>query len=217
MSKTYQKEALWIYLALVIVIVAGLTCSSKSDVTESKLNPDQKFPIQEGWHSRLILTQLGRTQAIVQYGHMAQYEDQEAIELDEGVEVDFFDREGNHTSHLTSARGQYIQKIQNVTAEGQVVAVSDSGVTLQTEILTWNNQTGKITSPARVQVTTEQGDTLWGVGFESRADLSHWTILEPWGVSERHIDFESLDSTWAKDREKPAQPPDTTIVGRDSL
>jgi hypothetical protein len=34
-------------------------------------------------------------------------------------------------------------------------------------------------------VTTERDDTLYGVGFESSVDLTHWKIIKPWGVAAR--------------------------------
>ena len=33
-----------------------------------------------------------------------------------------------------------------------------------------------------VMITTEENDTLYGVGFESDSDLKNWKILKPSGV-----------------------------------
>ena len=38
-----------------------------------------------------------------------------------------------------------------------------------------------------VEFTTKEKDTLYGVGFESDMDLSHWKILKPSGVTNRII------------------------------
>ena len=38
-----------------------------------------------------------------------------------------------------------------------------------------------------VQFTTLQNDTLYGIGFESDMDLTHWKIIQPTGVTGRVI------------------------------
>ena len=185
-----------------LAVLSFIMCASH-DQEEVANVTTESFPTQEGWNSKLYITKMGRTQAIVQYGHMAQYENQEEIQLDEGVEVDFYDRNGNHTSHLMSDRGTYHEQTQNVKAEGRVIAVSDSGVTLRTTSLAWDNLQGKIHSDTLVQVTTQESDTLWGKGFESEADLSHWVIRKPWGVSDKRIELASLDSAFTRKKEQP--------------
>lgn len=197
-----------IFLSLLTSL--SLILCSTHDQEEVANVTTKSFPIQEGWNSKLYITKMGRTQAIVQYGHMAQYENQEEIQLDEGVEVDFYNQDGQHTSHLTSNRGTYHEQTQNVKAQGRVIAISDSGVTLRTSSLAWDNQMGKIQSDTLVQVTTQEGDTLWGKGFQSEADLSHWVIRKPWGVSDKRIELASLDSAFTRKKEQPVSVSDST-------
>jgi len=68
-----------------------------------------------------------------------------------------------------------------------VVVISDSGETLHTEKLLWNNKLQKILSEVEVMITTGT-DTLYGVGFESDAALNSWTIKEPKGKTTRLVD-----------------------------
>jgi hypothetical protein len=37
-----------------------------------------------------------------------------------------------------------------------------------------------------IMLTTEQKDTLYGIGFESDSDLKNWKILKPSGVTNRN-------------------------------
>lgn len=161
--------------------------------TETVLEEKEDLPSQEGWDSRLIITQDGRKQAVVNYGHMTKYKTRRITYFDEGVEVDFYNRYGEHTSHLTSNAGEYHENTENVTGIGNVVVVSDSGTTLHTERLYWHQRREKIYSDTLVMVTTTTNDTLYGIGFESEPDLSQWIIKEPWGVSERRVAVEEID------------------------
>ena len=68
-------------------------------------------------------------------------------------------------------------------AIGNVRVYSDSGVTLFTDSLLWNNKNEKIFSNDSIMLTTNYNDTLYGIGFESNVDLTHWKIKKPWGVS----------------------------------
>ncbi len=70
------------------------------------------------------------------------------------------------------------------------MVVSDSGETLFTEELLWNNKLQKIISEVDVMITTET-DTLYGIGFESDAGLSSWTIKKPKGKTTRFMGKEN--------------------------
>jgi LPS export ABC transporter protein LptC len=157
-----------------------------------------KFPTQEGWNSELYISKAGRPQAIVHYGHMTKYETPKVVYFDEGVEVDFYDEAGNHTSNLTSERGEYYEKTEDVVGIGNVVVVSDSGVTLMTEVIKWDNSRGKIFSDTMVTIITEEQDTLYGKGLESDPNLGHWVILKPWGISQRRIKIENIEESFQK-------------------
>lgn len=103
------------------------------------------------------------------------------------VEANFFDDEGNHTSLMQSDSALFNEGANNFEAYSNVVVISDSGLTLQTENLFWDNRYKIITSKDSVLFTTEDKDTLQGIGFESDMDLSNWKILKPTGVTGRVI------------------------------
>jgi len=71
---------------------------------------------------------------------------------------------------------------------GNVVVVSDSGVTLYTDTLDWNSELELIYTDNPVMITTEHSDTLYGTGFESDAGLDHWKVIKPTGVTDRGQD-----------------------------
>ena len=70
----------------------------------------------------------------------------------------------------------------NLKANGNVYVVSDSGYTLLTSEILWDNRYKMIVAEDSVMFTTTEGDTLYGVGFESDMDLTKWKIKKPRGT-----------------------------------
>ncbi|MFH1940838.1 MAG: LPS export ABC transporter periplasmic protein LptC [bacterium] len=183
-------------LCLLLMVIEG--CHREKPEIISTDENQVEYPSQEGWDSEMFLTKAGLLQAVVRYGHMRKYDKRKVVLFDEGVEVDFYDDNGKHRSHLTSEQGEYHEGTENVIGMGNVVVVSDSGVTLHTEVLRWDNHRGKILSDTTIMLTTLDQDTLYGVGFESEPDLSRRVIRKPLWVSQRRVDIEELDSSFSK-------------------
>ncbi len=188
------------FLIIILLCTFWFTfcCEREKQDTVFTENNHNEYPSQEGWQSELIFSRAGRRQAVVRYGHMMKYDQRKVILFDEGVEVDFYDDEGDHTSHLISERGEYREDTEDIIGMGNVVVESDSGVTLKTEVLRWDNRLEKIISDTLVMVTTQDQDTLYGIGFESNADLTRRIFYKPWGASDKRVDIDELESSFTK-------------------
>jgi len=158
--------------------------SSNSNKVDTKILPDQ-----EGWNSTIIATTNGQVTASIKYGYMKKYNKKKIVFFEEGVIVDFFNNEGEHTSKLTSEKGKLDENTNNVEAYENVVLVSDSGYTLKTEKLWWDNVVEKVISDQFVTITTIDKDTLYGVGFESDRTLVNWKINEVRGKTDKKFDL----------------------------
>ncbi len=79
-----------------------------------------------------------------------------------------------------------------------MTVVSDTGITLRTPFMRWDPRIEKIVSDSSVMVTTRKLDTLYGVGFESVSDLSYWVIKHPSGITDKHVDFDKMESEFSK-------------------
>ena len=141
------------------------------------------MPDQESWGVNIILTDQGIIRAKVSSGHLEKYNEKEYIILDKNVVVDFFDLQENHTSTLFSDKSEINEKSNDMLAIGNVIAKSDSGITLFTERLQWIAEDEKLFTKDSIMITTLDKDTLFGKGFESNADLENWRILYPSGVT----------------------------------
>ena len=102
--------------------------------------------------------------------------------MDQNVDADFYNNQEIYTSNLKSDIAEIDEAKDFLIAMGNVIVVSDSGVTLFTDTLSWNNVDEKIFTDDSVIFITEQSDTLYGVGFKSDLELNNWEILKPTGV-----------------------------------
>ncbi|MEE4311760.1 MAG: LPS export ABC transporter periplasmic protein LptC [candidate division KSB1 bacterium] len=173
--------------ALYFIIVLMMFSCGGNDEAPVKNTGKNLFPDQEGWNSTLKATTNGITTAIIEYGHMERFNKKKIVNFSDGVSVDFFDENGLHTSKLTSKKGRLDEKNNVVEAFENVVVVSDSGITLQTEKIWWNNNIRKVISDRFVTITTAENDTLYGVGFESDETLTNWILNEPRGKTDRGV------------------------------
>ncbi len=142
----------------------------------------QGRPDAESWDAVITLTNKGAKRGVIRSGHLEKYNDNEFILLDQNVDADFFNEEEVFTTNLKSLIAEIDEEEDFLVAIGNVVVVTDSGVTLLTDTLSWDNQEEKVFTSDSVIFITEKKDTLYGIGFESDIELNNWKILQPTGV-----------------------------------
>ena len=140
------------------------------------------LPDAESWNATITLTNKGSKRAIIKSGHLQKYQQRQYILLDQKVDADFFNEDEIYTSNLKSEIAEIDESKDFLIAMGNVIVVSDSGVTLFTDTLSWDNVEEKIFTDDRVIFITEQNDTLYGIGFKSDVELNNWEIMQPTGV-----------------------------------
>ncbi len=168
-------------------IILAVLFSSCTKQSAENMNSREGLPDQESWGVNIILTDQGIMRAKIESGHLEKYNEKEFILLNNNVKVDFFDANENHTSVLTSQEAEVDQKSNDMKAFGNVVVVSDSGITLYSEKLSWESKDEKLQTKEEIMITTLDNDTLYGIGFESDSDLKNWQIIEPSGVTGRNL------------------------------
>ncbi len=168
-------------------IILAVLFSSCTKQSLENMNSREGLPDQESWGVNIILTDQGIMRAKVESGHLEKYNEKEFILLNNNVKVDFYDANENHTSVLTSHEAEVDQKSNDMKAFGNVVVVSDSGITLYSETLSWKSKDEKLQTKEEIMITTIDNDTLYGIGFESDSDLKNWQIIEPSGVTGRKL------------------------------
>lgn len=166
------------------LLLAG--CEPVSETTEQPESKLERIPTQESWNTTVRINSVGKETVQARAAYSAQYTDPQEILFVGEVQLDFFDQEGGHSSTLSADTGRIDEQSHLFTANGNVHVVSDSGMTLATSELHWNENKELIFTDKRIVFTSET-DTLYGIGFESEANLENWTITQPTGVTYREV------------------------------
>lgn len=169
-------------MGLVILILLLLcACTQETNTTDATRRTVEELPDQESWSFNTKLSKDGIKSSEVSSGYMANFISRKVYELSDTVIADFYDEFGNHTSRLT-ADSATINESEDIimVARSNVVVVSDSGISLYTDKLSWDNKKEKIYTDKFVTFI-DKTDTLYGRGFESDLSLKNATIFETTG------------------------------------
>ena len=142
--------------------------------------PNSEIPSQESWNSTITFSDSARIKAVLWSGHIARFTTQRFTLLSDSIRVDFYDQDERHSSLLTAKRGRVNDATQDFAAYGNVVVVSDSGTTLKTDSLFWNNANRKITTQAFVDIVSPT-EHIMGQGMESDQGLKNYKIFRVTG------------------------------------
>lgn len=156
------------------MLLASQVAGCHKDTPSTPSGEEVRIPDQEARDFTLTESSEGRKSWTLWSSYAAMYNDRNLVDA-RTVRIDFFDREGKKNSTLTADQGIVFQRTNDLEARGKVRVTTESGVTLETDSLRWQNARGKIVSDAFVRVT-RNGDVVTGYGFESDATLEHFHL-----------------------------------------
>jgi len=131
---------------------------------------EEVFPEQELFGAKISFYSEERLATLIEAGRVLQYEKQNLIILDSGIVADFFDEFGNKRTRIWADSGTASEASRNLNAYGNVIAVSDSGERLETDVLKYDNAQGLIYADGPVKISTPT-DTIYGIGFRADKNL----------------------------------------------
>ena len=162
------------------LLLASSGCEERIKPSVLSEMKDRELPSHESWNSTITFSDSGKIKAVLRVGHLEKYEERQTTILDGGLQVDFFDADGHHTSVLTAVGGTVDDRTHDLVAVGNVVVVSDSGTTLRTELLHWKNSTRRVHSDEFVKITSPR-EEIQGHGLDSDEDLKNYKIFRVTG------------------------------------
>ncbi len=172
---------------LTVFGLALLMACGKSSIMKQRGASREMFPDQESWESTIIISRGNRLVARAESRRMIKNQNRQVAHLLGDVNVDFYNEEGQHVSLLLADSAEFHLETHKLSANGNVIIHSDSGLVLLTERLDWNDQYDMLYTNDSVVFASNESDTLYGIGFESDVDLTHWKIFHPRGVTEREF------------------------------
>ena len=158
----------------------GFSCHSIEKQESNKSSVDMVE--NEIWNPIIILTREEKKIIKAKSEKLYKQKDESALLVGK-VKIDFFNDLGEHISILYADSARINEHSNNLDANGNVYVVADSGYTLSTSKIVWDNSYKMIVAKDSVMFTTSDGDTLYGVGFESDSDLEEWRIFKPFGIA----------------------------------
>ncbi len=167
---------------IAILLIAALAVYGCEEKVKPSVDPAaaKELPSQESWNSTVVFSDSAHLKAVLWSGHISSYTSRQVTELSDSVHVDFFNDQEQHTSLLTARRGIVHDATRDLEAYERVVVVSDSGTTLRTERLFWNNATQRIYTDAFVDIQSPT-EHIMGHGMESDQSLKNYRIFKVTG------------------------------------
>ncbi len=169
-------------LCFTILLASCNTNYAKQNVAKNEKGDTLLFT-QEGKNVDITYTDSGKLKAKFFAPTLIGFkqENNEIVKMPNGISGVFFNAEGQKESTLTAEKGISYQtkKITEVTQN--VVVTNTKGERLNTEKLTWDQNTQKIYTDKFVKITTAK-EILTGEGMTADQDFNRWTILKPRGV-----------------------------------
>ncbi len=163
-------------LAIAVLALHTAACHNDLDkvaAVEVELNSPDRITTQ----AEYLYSDSGRVTHRLRAGRIAQWSGMEGqrTEMSEGVELVFFDQEGEQRSKLTARRGLILPKENRMEVSEQVVFVNHKGERLETEQLTWYQDSARVRTEKAVRV--QRGpDVIHGMGLDAAEDFSSYVI-----------------------------------------
>jgi LPS export ABC transporter protein LptC len=97
--------------------------------------------------------------------------------LPKGLFVVFYNEEGQQATTLKGNYGVRYETSQRMEIKYNVEVINEKGEKLNTELLLWDEQNKKITTPVQVTITTAKQKII-GKGMEANQDFSRYELKE---------------------------------------
>lgn len=195
----------------IAVLLAGTAilfyaCENNIEEIKAFASPEN-LPVLEAENFETLSTDSGEVRFFMKAPKLLKYENDgnAYVEFPKGVKLVKYDENGNVISSITADYARQYEKEKKWEAKNNVVATNAKGDTLKTELLNWEEKTGKIYSDEYVKIIRPD-QIITGIGFESNQNLENWKIRNPKGTIyvnvEANKDSTNTNSTNAPTPEK---------------
>jgi LPS export ABC transporter protein LptC len=162
---------------------AGMLLSCKNDLDQvAAIELPAAVPDRVTEQAEYLYTDSGVVRNRLRSGRISEWgEPDKRTELTDGLELVFFDPFGKQTSVLTARRGLIEPGLQRMQVFDEVVFVNAKGERLETEQLTWRQDSARVRTDKAVRIQRGM-DVIHGQGLDAAEDFSAYTIRRVTGV-----------------------------------
>lgn len=170
-------------LSVIFILLTG--CSSNTLEEIDQVNqPGTELPISTSINLSLQFSDSGNVKIIMSAPIMERFISSGDAPYDlmkEGINIKFIDSLGNVEAEVISKHAIYHPKKNILILSNDVRVFNKDGDKLNSEYLTWNSRTRKITSGDFVKITTAD-EIIYGNGFEANQDFTNYRINDIKGL-----------------------------------
>lgn len=170
--------ARWWWILGSSCVMAFALCGCQNDLDKvAAIEVELNAPDRITSTAEYLYSDSGRVTNRLRAGRIAEWStgERKRTEMSDGVELVFFDRKGEEQSKLTARRGLILPKEKRMEVYEQVVFVNEKGERLETEQLTWYQDSARVRTDKAVRV--QRGpDVIHGMGLDAAEDFSSYVI-----------------------------------------
>ncbi len=159
-----------------IMVLLIISCENDIEVIKS-FSRDTLLPSQSMIDAEIRYTDSARLQLLIIAPEIHNYtgSSEEYTEFPGGVVAEFFDRDGNSESQLSSKYAIYYAEKDLWEVKDSVVVINQAGEILNTDQLFWDEKNRLIYSNSFVKIT-RPNEVITGEGFEADETFTRWKI-----------------------------------------
>lgn len=182
-NKATYLSTIFLKSILIVGVMMLFSCKKNDIEVVNSFNKSDTLPTQSVINLETVYTDSGKVKLVVVAPLVERFsaDEKNKTYFPEGMEVNFYDSEGNINSWLSAKYAIYHEDNQLWEASDSVVAVNEEGEVLNTELLFWDEEKQIIYSPKFVKITTAK-EVIFGNGFEADQSFNFWTITKVKGT-----------------------------------
>ncbi len=169
-----------LFQAILCAAALWLVGGCENDIaTVNKITAQREANLESGKEVEVLYSNMGHVKARINAPVVKRHKNERDpyTEMTDGVKMVFFDDSGKVQSDLSADYGRIDERTNQMVARNNVQVTSVLGDKLNTDELVWNENTRKISSDKFVKIQTKE-EILYGDGFESNEDLTHYKIKQ---------------------------------------
>jgi LPS export ABC transporter protein LptC len=204
----YIKSVVITSFWLVVLAAHAGGCSDDQPLVTVESLRSSEDADQESWNVDLNITEDGLPRLHLTAPHVLKYERPDSIfmllkSLDGDstrirVRVDIFDESGDSSAVVFADQIYYYERENRFVAEGDVVATSRKGSTIQSEHLEWTEDDRKMRTPGFATIISPRR-RMTGYNLEANEDLSNARLERVTGTFEPEDDSGGSDDSTDSD------------------
>ena len=179
----FEKQLLFAHVNKLVTSIwlalSGLAFfGCENDLKEvEKFSTYEDLPLQTITNSKITYTDSTIVTFTVKAGQIDRLPSEEDAydKFTKGVEVVTYNKNGGFESQINADKATNYTKRKIMIARDSVILRNYEGKMLQTELLTWDNNTQRIYTDEFVKITTPN-EILFGDGLEAKSDFSEYEI-----------------------------------------